>query len=189
MNEEEVIKGCCDGDRRSQNALYKRYFPLMSSIALRYYPNQDEAMHGLNFGFLKVLQNIENYNQQFALATWIRKILVNHFIDEFRKNNKYISTIHLKESDEELIEYNAADLEMDADSLRAMLSNLPTVTGKVFNLFAIDGFKHKEISTMLKINEGTSKWHVSEARKLLKESILKEVDLEKKRPDKQTAAG
>lgn len=173
MKEQDIIQGCCNGDRRSQNILYEKYYPLMSSIALRYCDSREAAESGLNYGFLKVLQNIEKYNDEFALATWIRKILVNHFIDEFRKTQKHISTIHIgiEDQNEALVDYNSAELEMDADYVRSILLELPEVTNKVFNLFAIDGYKHKEIAQLLNIPEGTSKCHVSRARNILKEKI------------------
>ena len=95
MTEQELIQGCIEQDRRSQKELYKRYFPLMSSIALRYTNNQEEAIQQMNLGFFKVLNSLEKFNDQYALATWIRNILVNHLIDEFRKNKKHITNIHI----------------------------------------------------------------------------------------------
>lgn len=170
MTEQQLIQGCIQQDRRSQNELYKRYFPLMSSIALRYTHNEDEALQRMNGGFYRVLMNLEKYDNQYALATWIRNILVNHLIDEFRKEKKYIANIHLTDySDvDPAVDYNQADLQFDAQVLRNMMGRLPDVTQKVFNMYAIDGFKHREIADYLGISEGTSKWHVSDARKKLK---------------------
>ena len=189
MDEKEIIKGCCENDRRCQNALYKKYFPLISSIALRYFSNKDDALQGINFGFLKVLQNIKKYSNDYALATWIRKIMVNHCIDEFRKNKSYLSTIHLKEeSNNTYVEYNEAETRMNTEELQSMLNELPNVTSKVFNMYAIDGFKHKEIAERLNISIGTSKWHVSEARKRLRNKIEEIAMLEKKREVKNLVA-
>lgn len=173
MTEQQLIKGCIKEDRRSQNALYKLYFPLMSSIALRYTNNEDDALQKLNGGFLKVLQNTEKYDSQYALATWIRNIMVNHLIDEFRKEKKYIASIHLSDYEgvSMAVDYNEGELKLEEDELRMMLSRLPEVTKKVFNMFAIDGYKHREIADYLNISEGTSKWHVSDARRRLKEML------------------
>ena len=170
MTEQELIAGCIKQDRRSQNELYKRYFPLMSSIALRYTQNESEALQRMNGGFYRVLKNLEKYDNQYALATWIRNILVNHLIDEFRKEKKYIANIHLTDYEgvNPEVEYNQADLQFDAQELRNMLERLPDVTQRVFNMYALDGFKHREIADYLGISEGTSKWHVSDARKKLK---------------------
>ncbi|MFT5056312.1 MAG: RNA polymerase sigma factor (sigma-70 family), partial [Pseudoalteromonas distincta] len=116
------------------------------------------------------LKNLEKYDNQYALATWIRNILVNHLIDEFRKEKKYIAHIHLTDYEDvnPAVEYNQADLQFDAQELRNMLERLPDVTQSVFNMYALDGFKHREIADYLGISEGTSKWHVSDARKKLK---------------------
>jgi RNA polymerase sigma-70 factor (ECF subfamily) len=170
MTEQQLIAGCIQQDRRSQNELYRRYFPLMSSIVLRYTQNESEVLQRTNGGFYKVLKNLEKYDNQYALATWIRNISVNHLIDEFRKEKKYIANIHLTDYEDlnPALVYNQADLQFDAQELRNMLERLPDVTQRVFNMYALDGFKHREIADYLGISEGTSKWHVSDARKKLK---------------------
>ncbi len=191
MLESDVIKGCIKNDRRSQNELYKRYFPLMSSIALRYTQDQEKAVQDMNMGFLKVLQNIKSYNPKLNLSTWIRNILVNHLIDEYRKEKSYIANIHISDFEENdgNVVYNEADEKFETENLRAMLASLPDVTQKVFNLFAIDGYKHKEIANMLNISEGTSKWHVNEARKRLKLQILAQQNQEKKSTNRSQKIG
>jgi RNA polymerase sigma-70 factor (ECF subfamily) len=142
----------------------------MSSVALRYTQNEDEALQRLNGGFYNVLKNLKKYDNQFALATWIRNILVNHMIDEFRKEKKYIAHMHLTDFDggPVAVDFNTAESNLREEDLRKMLRRLPSVTQQVFNLFAIDGYKHREIADYLDISEGTSKWHVSDARKKLK---------------------
>jgi RNA polymerase sigma factor (sigma-70 family) len=176
MNEAEIIQACIKGDRRAQNALYKMYFPLMSSICLRYTKDKDEAIQKLNSGYFKILKNIAQYDKRFAFATFARRIMVNHLIDEFRKEKRYLSIIEFKDSNEleETAAYNQAELDFDAKYLLDLLKTLPELTQKVFNLYAIDGYKHKEIAELLKMSEGTSKWHVSDARKKLKELLDKQ---------------
>ncbi len=170
MTDSELIRGCIEDDRRCQNALYKKYFPLMSSIAVRYANNHDDVIYKLNGGFYKVLVNLPKFNNQYALATFIRNVLVNHFIDEFRKEKKHLKNIEFKDASdlEAGVTFNDGESALEADELLIILKRLPEVTRKVFNLFAIDGYKHNEISKMLGISEGTSKWHVNEARKRLK---------------------
>jgi len=170
MTDLELIKGCIADDRRSQNALYKKYFPLLSSIARRYAANEDDIIFKLNGGFYKVLTNLHKFDHQYSPATFIRNIMINYFIDEFRKEKKYFLNIELKEEGEleSGITFNEGALNIEAEELFSILKHLPEVTRKVFNLFAIDGFKHEEISTMLGISTGTSKWHVNEARRQLK---------------------
>jgi RNA polymerase sigma-70 factor (ECF subfamily) len=175
MEEIEIIQGCIKQDRKCQNALYKLYFPMMSSIAMRYTLNKDEALLNINYGFFKVLQNIKSYKSEYALATWIRNILIRHIIDELRKSKKF--DFENKSLETDLLErspsYNEGEQKLDAEYLSVLLSRLTESTRTVFVLFAVDGFKHKEIADMLNISEGTSKWHVNDARKKLT-AMLKE---------------
>lgn len=152
---------------------------MMSGIAMRYCRSEEDTLQAVNFAFLKVLQNIEKYDQNHALATWIRTILVRHLIDEYRKNHKQIQNIPFEESSEHelALEVNLAEYHFTEMRLRAMLNKLPEVSRTVFNLYAIEGYKHAEIAASLSISEGTSKWHVSEARKRLKQ-MLKETSEE-----------
>ncbi len=173
MTEEEIVQGCISNDRRCQSTLYKKYFPLLSSIALRYYDNQDDALQAMNLGFLKVLNKIKTYDSKYALATWIRHILVNHIIDDFRKTARYTEKTLITDfhDSNEQTSINLIEEKWEEEELRHMLEVLPLTTKNVFNLYAIDGFKHKEIADMLGISEGTSKWHVSDARKKLKKQM------------------
>jgi RNA polymerase sigma-70 factor (ECF subfamily) len=183
MTDAQLIQGCIDNDRRSQNELYRRYFPLMSSIALRYTGNEEEAIQKLNAGFLKVLQNLRRYDHQYALATFIRNILVNHLIDAYRKEKRYVANIDIAayaESDLN-VSFNQGEADLEAGELLELLNKLPELTCKVFNLYAIDGYKHSEIADMLDIPVGTSKWHVSEARRKLKSLLQEASESEKKR--------
>lgn len=182
MTDNQLIKGCIENDRRCQNKLYEKYFPLMSSIVIRYCNDRNEVLQKLNGGFLKVLQNITKYNNQYAIATWIRNIMINHLIDEYRKEKNNI--IHVDytayENFNGSIDYNLGEANFQEKDLRAMLNNLPELTQKVFNLFAIDGYKHREISNYLGIPEGTSKWHVNDARKKLKVMLESQAKAEKR---------
>lgn len=188
MTDQELIAACRKNDRRSQNELYRRYFPLMSSIALRYTRDKDEAVHALNAAFLKVLQNLDRYNGLYAPATFIRTVLVNHLIDEYRrrKNHQNHQELETISETEHMVTYNTAEHDLEADELLAMLGRLPELTRNVFNLYAIDGYRHQEIAGMLGIPEGTSKWHVSEARRKLKD-MLDEVKKKEKKNTRKIA--
>ena len=104
--------------------------------------------------------------------------MINTVIDEFRKNRKVQELIEYTNFEEEeryadQFDYNAADKQFDAEEIEAMIKLLPPMSQKVFNLYAIDGFTHKEVAEMLAISEGTSKWHLNSARKKIKEMMLK----------------
>ncbi|MFY0644711.1 MAG: sigma-70 family RNA polymerase sigma factor [Bacteroidia bacterium] len=182
MTEQQLIEGCLKKDRRCQNALYKKYYPLLSSIALRYCSSREDANEQINFSFLKVLQNLKKYQKDRKLSTWIRTIMVHHLIDEYRKSKKHISSVYIELDGESNhgLEMNLIEKKYTEEALRFMLKSLPDVSRTVFNLFAIDGYTHKEIAEMLSISIGTSKWHVSEARTRLKALLLKQEDREKK---------
>jgi len=174
--DEQLIQGCIDRDRRAQYTLYKQCFGLMMSICYRYTNHREDAEEMLNLAFLKVLTNLESYRSDFPFGSWLRRVTVNSIIDQYRKNKKYKENeVHLDSPEDirtERVDLNMADLDFEAEELKIMIMELPPMTRQVFNLYAIDGYKHAEVGEMLGISEGTSKWHLSNARKTLKKRIL-----------------
>jgi RNA polymerase sigma-70 factor (ECF subfamily) len=156
----------------------------MSSVAIRYCNNQEQAVQWVNEGFMKIFTSLKSFNPDYGFGTWARKVLVNHIIDCLRKEHKYLHHIQLVDFDEyntdESTAMNLGEKKLEEAQLRQMLEELPNVTKQVFNLFAIDGFKHKEIAGLLGISENTSKWHVNDARKKLKEAIEIQIKVEQK---------
>ena len=153
---------------------------------MRYRKDESEAAAILNEGFLKILKNLDKYKSNVPFEAWIKRIMINTVIDEFRKNRKVRELIENTDFEdyhnhEGLVEMNTADLNFDAEQLEQMIKRLPPVSQKVFNLFAIDGYTHAEIGEMLGISVGTSKWHISSARKKLKEFIQSALKAEEKR--------
>ena len=141
------------------------------SICLRYTKNQQDAMDVLQNGFLKVFKSINTYKPELAsLYTWIRAIMVNAAIDFIRKRDKLHSYIELDAAELPIMAVDILE-KFEAQELLALIQRLPPATQLVFNLYVVDGFNHREISSMCDISEGTSKWHLSEARKLLKQFI------------------
>jgi RNA polymerase sigma factor (sigma-70 family) len=173
---EEILKGCIKREARQQNALYVLCYSYLFAICLRYAKSREEAKDFLIICFHKVLDNIEKYQQAVPFDMWIRRVSINTIIDHHRKNHKKDSLIDYKEYDSLLSHdiantYENEHLLVNADQIEVCLNKLPDMSRKVFNLFAIDGYSHQEISAMLKISEGTSKWHVSFARQQLKSMI------------------
>jgi len=171
---EDIIKGCKNNDRKAQERLYKNFYRAMIALCLRYTKNETDAVEVLNTGFLKVFKNIQRYDPvQASLYTWIRTIVINSCID-FIKSKHRVEVSH--ELDEEIIVDIPADVvsKMKAADILQMVRSLPQATQAVFNLYVMEGYNHREIATLLKISEGTSKWHLSEARKLLQQMIKKE---------------
>jgi len=152
---------------------------------MRYKRNREDAEEVLNQGFLKVLKNLDKYKEEIPFDAWIRKIMINTIIDEYRKHKKEHQLIEFIDFQQDIYhnkhyDFNDADKLFDADDLEQILKRVPPVSQKVFNLFAIDGFSHKEIAKMLGISEGTSKWHVSNSRKLIREMIDEKMKRENK---------
>ena len=172
----QLIKSCLNRERRAENQLFEQCYSLLMSICLRYEKNEEDARYMLNIGFMKVITNLERYNNDIAFGFWIRRIMVNTLIDEFRKNQRHSAVIEYNDMEEHvmqnrLVDWNTADQKFDAEELQNMVRQLPSVTQKIFNLFAIDGYSHKEIAEMLLMPEGTTKWHVSKARRILMELL------------------
>ncbi len=166
-----LIEGCKKNDRKAQELLYKRFYAAMAALCIRYIPNPQDVMQVLNDGFLKVFKSIQTYDAlKSSLYTWIRKIMINTSIDFLRKQ-PIVYAIDISGMTEEPAVENFIVQKLDADELLAIIKRLPKATQLVFNLYTVDGFNHREIGELLGISEGTSKWHVSEARKQLKQSI------------------
>lgn len=182
----EILEGCIANKRKSQFLLYKQCYSILLSICLRYENNKEDAEFLLNQGFMKIVTKLSTFKGDRPFEAWIRRIMINTIIDDYRKNSKEKSIIQFKDIQNDgtenlWVEYNAADLEFEAEELLGFIDRLPTESKKVFVLFAIDGYSHKEIAEMLGISDGTSKWHVSFARKKLRELIAQSVEREAQR--------
>ncbi len=142
------------------------------SVALRYKNSEDDAAYLANEGFIKVLSNIDKINSSKSIVPWMKRIMVNTAIDDFRKNKKYAGTLSMTNYDfEEFYGLSEeADLEFEStEFFQSLLNQIPRATSNVFNIYAIDGYSHKEVAEMLEISVETSKWHVKQARKKLRE--------------------
>ena len=167
----DIINGCKIGDRKAQEQLYKNYYRAMVSLCLRYTKNEEDAVEVLNTGFLKVFKNIQRYGpEQASLYTWIRTIVINSCLDFIKARHTIEQHQQLEEAIDVHIPAEVVD-KIKTTELLQLVRQLPPATQAVFNLYVIEGYSHKEISELLKISEGTSKWHLSEARKCLQQLI------------------
>lgn len=181
---QQLIEDCAKGNRKAQFQLYKSCFSLLMSVCMRYRKNENDAAEILNVGFLKILNNLDKYKSGVPFEAWIRRIMINTLIDDFRKNRKVRELIeHTDFEHEEIftdqVDYNEADKAFDASDLQALIQKLPPMSKKVFNLYAIDGYSHKEVGELLGISDGTSKWHLSFARKKLQEMLKNKIQSSK----------
>ncbi|MBA3665098.1 MAG: RNA polymerase sigma factor [Bacteroidetes bacterium] len=174
----QLIALCIKRDRKAEYELYKNTYSYLISICMRYTRDKDTASEILNVGFMKILTNLEKYNLAIPFKVWIRKIMVNTLIDEYRKNKREREKVTYVEEyydSSGFSEANEAISKFDCKQIYDLINKLPEATKQVFNLFVIDGYAHKEIADMLGISEGTSKWHLNAARTKLKEQIDRKV--------------
>jgi RNA polymerase sigma factor (sigma-70 family) len=152
--------------------MYKLFYPKMMSLVRRYIDQEMQAEEVLNNGFLRAFQKVEQYTFQGSFEGWLRKIVFHAVSDYVRQNIKYSEKIVLVEKDQ-FVHQDHAD-KLYYDELLQMVHALPGATRAVFNMYVMEGFSHKEIGKSLGISEGTSKWHLSEGRRILKEKIEKQ---------------
>lgn len=164
-----IIASCARNERSGQEKLYKMFQSRMMSVAIRYAQDRSSAEDIVNMGFLKCFQKIEKYNFQGSFEGWLRKIVLRTALDMLRMNEKYNDKVVFVEK-EEFIERDHGD-RMYYDQLLQLIETLPKTTKIVFNLSVMEGLQHKEIAELLGMSEGTSKWHLSEGRRMLKEKI------------------
>src|ERR1700753_3345315 len=173
MGEEELhqlIGGCIRQERGSQKMLYKAFYGFSMGICLRYANNRDEAAEVMNQGFYKVFTRIETYDTTRPFKAWLGKIMMNVSIDYYRSNLKMAYTEDLEKA-ECITDDALVDTNLNYNDLLAMVQKLPQAYRTVFNLFAIEGYSHEEIGSMLNINAGTSKSNLHKARQKLKQMI------------------
>lgn len=168
-----LIAKCRENNRAAQELLYKKYYGKMMALCMRYLKNYDDAMDVLNMGFLKIFKNLDKYNGKGSFEGWMYHIVRNTVLDHLRAQVKYKDMASVDDLESEFAVPASALHQLYAKDLLKLLDELPETTRIVFNLFAIDGCKHEEIGKILGISEGTSKWHVSEARKRLQQRIQK----------------
>ena len=167
--DQELVQGCANNDRRYQELLYRRYFRSMMYMCMKHTEDRDLAMQIVNNGFLKVFKKIDTYVYKGSLEGWIRRIVFHSLSDFYKKHAKYVQFLVFEEKEESISEQ--ALEKMYVEDILNMVNTLPAATKKVFQLYAIEGYTHKEIGVQLQISEGTSKWHLSAARKALKKML------------------
>ncbi len=167
QSQEDLVKGCIRNDRRVQEQLYKQYCGAMLALCISYTKKQEDAVEVLQDGFLKIFQQIEKFDAtKSSLYTWMRTIMIRTAIDFLRKDKRAPQQIEWQEVHDPAIDADVLQ-RMSAQQILHLLHQLPETTRAVFNLFVTEGFSHREIGQYLQISEGTSKWHLSEARKHL----------------------
>ena len=167
MDESTLVKRCIDGNQKAQRVLFEKYAPKMLAVCLRYSKDSFQAEDVLQNAFIKVFTKLDTFKGG-SLEGWIRRIIVNTSLDQIRKNQKFQDNVPM-DSVEYLVETNSYILEgLQEMDLLKLINEMPEGYKVVFNLFAIEGYSHKEIAEQLGVSENTSKSQYSRARGYLK---------------------
>ena len=170
QEEKELINLAVEGNRHAQHQIYSKFSPKMLGACRQYIKDLQHAEDLMITAFMKVFLNLKNFEHKGSFEGWMRRIMVNECISYIRVQKK----IRFLEEEKYIEEgFNATDSNFSVDEIQFLIDNLPDGYKMIFNLYAIEGYKHQEIATMLEINEGTSKSQLSHARKLLQEQINK----------------
>ena len=189
MTEEKMLQGCLENLAVAQEAMYNRFSPRMLGVCYRYAKNKEDAEDMLQEGFIKVYSQIHQFKNTGALEGWIRRIVVHTCINILKKNKKFSDSVDLiHASGIGANEYNISSI-MQAKQVVECIRILPIGYRTVLNLYAIEGFSHKEIGLILDIAESTSRSQYTRARALLEEILIKKKILQKPRENVRMVSG
>jgi RNA polymerase sigma factor (sigma-70 family) len=171
FTEAEIIEGCKAGKRELQKALYTRFSGKMYAVCLRYSKSREEAEDILQDGFVKVFHSINQYLGTGSFEGWVRRIMVNTALEAIRKKKLDFSSLDTEFAPEFSDDGTDAADKMAVNDLLNLIQELPSGYKAVFNMYAIEGYQHKEIAALLGISEGTSKSQFARARYMLQEKL------------------
>ena len=174
MSDPQIIEGCARHDRKAQQVLYDKYSRFLLGVCLRYAVDKSEAEDILQESFLKIFFNIKDFSGTGSFIGWLRKIAVNTAITYYHKNLKF--RYHIEIEDYASVEVGELSFEEDlytSEELYKVLNELPAGYRMVFNLYAVEGYKHKEIAEMLGIDTNTSKSQYSRAKAAIRDKLEK----------------
>ncbi len=169
--EDDLVKGCKKNDTLSQRAVYDGYSAKMLGVCFRYIKDSSEAEGVMIGGFTKVFNKIDQFKSDGSFEGWIRRIMVNESLVYLRKNKSMYLEVDICEVDREP-NFQRLENNLETQDLLNMIQDLPVGYRTIFNLYAIEGYSHKEIADQLEINVNTSKSQLSRARKLLQNMLV-----------------
>lgn len=170
LTEKEIIDGCKKGSRKAQQQLYEAYSGYMLGVCCRYVGSRQEAEDIMIEGFMKVFTKIGQYREAGSFEGWIRRIMINEALGYLRRHKSMYVDVDVTVAEREP-DYGILAGSLEADDLMKMVQTLPVGYRTVFNLYAIEGYTHREIADQLGIRENTSKSQLSRARALLQQKL------------------
>jgi RNA polymerase sigma factor (sigma-70 family) len=173
--EQDIIEGCRRNERALQEYLYKKYYSLFLKLCARYAKDMNDAEQLVQDGYLKIFNHMNDYSGKGSFEGWMRRIVVNTCLDYLK--SKYLKNsmqLHFPNEIADSGTFSVSNTAMEKIALKDLLGiiqTLPPMSRTVFNLFVFEGYSHKEIGKILEMSEGTSQWHVNNARKSLQQKI------------------
>ena len=172
MNEDILVKKCIEGDNRAQKKLFDLFAPKLFGVCLRYMKDHDLAQDTLQDGFVKIFTKLSDYNGKGSFEGWMRRITVNTCLDQLRKDQKLKMNTSIDDVSFLVKDNHWIEEELTAKDLLKLVESLPDGYRVVFNMFAIEGYSHKEIAEQLNISENTSKSQFSRAKSHLRRKLI-----------------
>jgi RNA polymerase sigma factor (sigma-70 family) len=181
MTEDLMVQGCLDNIASAQEALYNRFSPRMLGVCYRFARNREDAEDMMQEGFIKVFTQIHQFRGQGALEGWIRRIVVHTCINVLKKNKKFTDSVDLFHATSMYLNENNIPSILQAKQVVECIRLLPVGYKTVLNLYAIEGYSHKEIAAILDIEESTSRSQYTRAKSMLEDVLLKKKILQQPR--------
>lgn len=181
MTEELMLTGCIKNNASAQEALYNRFSPRMLGVCYRFAKNREDAEDMLQEGFIKVFTQIHQYRNEGALEGWIRRIIVHTCINILKKNKKFADSVDIIHATSIHVKEEMIPSIMQAKQVVECIRTLPLGYKTVLNLYAIEGYSHKEIADMLDIEESTSRSQYTRAKAMLEEILIRKKIIQKQR--------
>ena len=184
MTEEAILKGCLNNDNTAQRELYNRYSPKMLAVCYRFAHNREDAEDMLQEGFIKVFLQMHTFENRGAFEGWIRRIVVHTCINNLKKNKKFNESVDIIHATGVLVREDSVPAIIQAKQVVECIRMLPIGYRTVLNLYAVEGYSHREISNMLDIEESTSRSQYTRAKAMLEDILIRKRILQK--PKQQT---
>jgi len=188
MTEEAILIGCLKNDATAQRELYNRYSPKMLAVCYRFGHNREDAEDMLQEGFIKVFTQIHTFEKRGAFEGWIRRIIVHTCINILKKNKKFNDSVDLIHATSLYNREENVPSIIQAKQVVECIRTLPMGYRTVLNLYAIEGYSHKEIAEMLDIEESTSRSQFTRAKVMLEDILIKKRILQKPKQQTEWAA-
>src|SRR6476660_3357534 len=173
MTEDAILQGCLENNAAAQKTLYEKYSAKMLVVCYRYGHNREDAEDMLQEGFIKVFSQIHTFENRGALEGWIRRIVVHTCINHLKKNKRFNESVDLIHANSILVREDNIPSIIQAKEVVECIRMLPIGYRTVLNLYAIEGFSHKEISCMLDIEESTSRSQYTRAKAMLEDILIR----------------